>query len=229
MRDVVCCSSGRHTMYRFVVSKQSLLTVTTDPPFSQGPPMVPAEGGPKNFKLKSSWRQSKILAVSLKHWKGRRGAGGGSRGGSPGRGGGGTTDDLIKGVMYLRCADFAKGAMGDPAHKKDSFNRRWLAADQPQLFAARRPAEVQVYRRPAASVLFSHEGQPCPPLPCLTGVRGCGALYASGAGGVPCKAEPQHLFPSRPTPVSRRKWRTAVVISCCVRLGWSICAFVHLS
>ena len=48
--------------------------------------MVPAEGGPKNCNLKSSWRQrrqerrSKILAVSLKYWKGRRG-GGGFRGG----------------------------------------------------------------------------------------------------------------------------------------------------
>ena len=45
------------------------------PPFL-GPPRVPAEGGPKKFKLKSSLRQrhrSKILAVSLKHWKGRRG------------------------------------------------------------------------------------------------------------------------------------------------------------
>ena len=38
--------------------------------------MVPAEGRPKNLKLKSSWhrrRRSKILAVSLEHWKGRRG------------------------------------------------------------------------------------------------------------------------------------------------------------
>ena len=37
--------------------------------------MVPAEGGPKVLKPKSSWhrrRGSKILAVSLKHWKGRR-------------------------------------------------------------------------------------------------------------------------------------------------------------
>ena len=45
------------------------------PPSSQGPPVVPAEGGPKIVKLKSSWhrrRRSKILAVSLKHWKGRR-------------------------------------------------------------------------------------------------------------------------------------------------------------
>ena len=50
-----------------------------DPPSSQGPPMGPAEGGQTNFKLQSSWHRSKILAVSLKHWKGRRG--GGSRGG----------------------------------------------------------------------------------------------------------------------------------------------------
>ena len=45
------------------------------PPSSQGPPMVPAEGRPKNKKLKLSGRQrrrSKTLAVSLKHWKGRR-------------------------------------------------------------------------------------------------------------------------------------------------------------
>ena len=43
------------------------------------PPIVPqgaAEGGPKIFNLKSSWRRSKILAVILKHWKGRRGEGG---------------------------------------------------------------------------------------------------------------------------------------------------------
>ena len=43
-----------------------------------GPAMVPAEGGPNILKLKSSWhrsRRSKILAVSLKHWKGRGGPG----------------------------------------------------------------------------------------------------------------------------------------------------------
>ena len=58
-----------------------------DPPSSQGPPVVPAEGGPNILKPQSSWhrrRRSKILAVSLKHWKGRRGGGGaGSRGGVP--------------------------------------------------------------------------------------------------------------------------------------------------
>ena len=48
--------------------------------------MVPAKGGPKFIKLKSSWhrrRPRKTLAVSLKHWKGRSGGGGagGSRGG----------------------------------------------------------------------------------------------------------------------------------------------------
>ena len=43
------------------------------PPSSQGPPVVPAEGGPNILKLQSSWhrrRRSKMLAVSLKHWKG---------------------------------------------------------------------------------------------------------------------------------------------------------------
>ena len=38
--------------------------------------MAPAEGGPKILKVQSSWhrrRRSKTLAVSLKHWKGRRG------------------------------------------------------------------------------------------------------------------------------------------------------------
>ena len=48
------------------------------PPSSQGSPMVPAEGGPNMLKLQSSWhrrRRSKILALSLKHWKGRRGGG----------------------------------------------------------------------------------------------------------------------------------------------------------
>ena len=45
--------------------------------------MVPAEGGPKLLKLKSSWRlrRSKILAVSLRHWKGRGGLHGGGGGG----------------------------------------------------------------------------------------------------------------------------------------------------
>ena len=41
--------------------------------------MVPAEGGLKILKLRSSWhrrRRSKILDVSLEHWKGRRGGGG---------------------------------------------------------------------------------------------------------------------------------------------------------
>ena len=55
------------------------------PPSSCGPPMVPAEGGPKIVKLQSFWcrrRGSKILAVSLKHWKGRR-WGRGGRGGYP--------------------------------------------------------------------------------------------------------------------------------------------------
>ena len=51
------------------------------PPSYQGPPMVPAEGGLKNFKLKSPWGRSKILAVSLNHWKRRKGWGRGSRGG----------------------------------------------------------------------------------------------------------------------------------------------------
>ena len=54
------------------------------PPFSQSPPTVPAEGGPKVLKLKSSWqrrfRSKMTLAVSRKHWKGRRG-GGSRRGG----------------------------------------------------------------------------------------------------------------------------------------------------
>ena len=55
------------------------------PSSSLGPPMVPAEGRPKIFKLKSSWgrrRRSKILALRLQHWKGR-GGGGGSREGTP--------------------------------------------------------------------------------------------------------------------------------------------------
>ena len=46
--------------------------------------MVSAEGGPKIFKPKSSWhrrRRSKILAVSLKHWKGRGGVRGFQAGG----------------------------------------------------------------------------------------------------------------------------------------------------
>ena len=46
-------------------------------PSSQGPPMVPAEGGPEILKLKSSWHRGKILAVSLKHWKGGLGVWGG--------------------------------------------------------------------------------------------------------------------------------------------------------
>ena len=40
--------------------------------------MVPAEGGPKFLKRQSSWhrrRRSKILGVSLNHWKGRGGGG----------------------------------------------------------------------------------------------------------------------------------------------------------
>ena len=47
-----------------------------DPPSSQGPPMVPAKGDHRGpFKLNSSWQRSKILAVSLKYWKGRKGGG----------------------------------------------------------------------------------------------------------------------------------------------------------
>ena len=58
----------------------------TPPPSSQGPPMAPAEGGPKILKCKSSWhrrRRSKTLAVSLKHWKRRRGGGPGGGGVTP--------------------------------------------------------------------------------------------------------------------------------------------------
>ena len=53
--------------------------VKCDPSSSEGPPMVPTEGGPKILKLNSSWHRrgrSKISAVSLKHWKGRTGGGG---------------------------------------------------------------------------------------------------------------------------------------------------------
>ena len=39
--------------------------------------MVPAKGGPKNFKLQSSWHRSKIFAVSLKDGRGRVQGGGG--------------------------------------------------------------------------------------------------------------------------------------------------------
>ena len=55
-------------------------------PSSYGPPMVRAEGGPKIFLLKSSWRRSKIMAVSLKYWPRRRegGLGGGGGGSSYG-------------------------------------------------------------------------------------------------------------------------------------------------
>ena len=42
-----------------------------------GAPVAPAEGGPKIVKPKSSWHRSKTVAVSLKHWKGRSGGGGG--------------------------------------------------------------------------------------------------------------------------------------------------------
>ena len=62
------------------------------PPLPRSPMSPPkAEGGPKIFKLTSSWRRrgrSTSLAVSLKHWKGRRG------GGEWGLGGGG---------LLLRC------------------------------------------------------------------------------------------------------------------------------
>ena len=50
-----------------------------------GPPLLPGSlPGPKIFKRKSSWhrrRRRKILAVSLKHWKGRTGGGEGGQGG----------------------------------------------------------------------------------------------------------------------------------------------------
>ena len=48
------------------------------PPPPSVPLWSPPKGGRKILKLQSSWhrrRRSKILAVSLKHWKGRRGGG----------------------------------------------------------------------------------------------------------------------------------------------------------
>ena len=49
-----------------------------------GAPLLPGSPyGPRILKLKFSWhrrRRSKILAVSLKHWKGRRGGEGGPGG-----------------------------------------------------------------------------------------------------------------------------------------------------
>ena len=50
-----------------------------DPPSSYGPLRVPAEGGPKILKPKSSWHRRCRSKVWLKDWKGRRG--GGSKGG----------------------------------------------------------------------------------------------------------------------------------------------------
>ena len=53
-------------------------------PLLPGSSYGPRRRRPKICKPKSSWhrrRRSKILDVSLKHWKGRRGRGGGSRGG----------------------------------------------------------------------------------------------------------------------------------------------------
>ena len=55
-------------------TKQNLVPLGPPCPSSQGPPIVPAEGGPNILKLKSSWhrrRRSKSCAISLKHWKGR--------------------------------------------------------------------------------------------------------------------------------------------------------------
>ena len=49
-----------------------------DPPPPRVPLQSPPKAWPEILKLKPSWRQrrrSKILAVSLKHWKGRRGGG----------------------------------------------------------------------------------------------------------------------------------------------------------
>ena len=74
--------------------------------------MVPAKGRPKKLKLKSSWhprRQSKILAVSLKHWKGRSGGGGGRGRGV--QGGGAPT--------VYGCSNTSLGGGGCKLHSTD--------------------------------------------------------------------------------------------------------------
>ena len=84
------------------------------PPSSGGPPMAPAEGGPKILRLKSSWhrrRRSKILAVSLKHWKGSKG--GEERGVQRGGGGG----------LLLRCTALLIHHCPQPnRHRADPLN-----------------------------------------------------------------------------------------------------------
>ena len=53
-----------------------------DPPSSKGPPKVPAEGGPKILKCKSSWnrkRRSKNLGCQPQTLKGEERGGGGGR------------------------------------------------------------------------------------------------------------------------------------------------------
>ena len=94
--------------------------------------MVPAEGGPKILKLESPWhrrRRSKILAVSLKHWKGRRGGEGVPVGGGtpPPR----TVYGRSNTSLHPRC----------PPDRKRNCTRTWHAALfpllQPRLVRAR--------------------------------------------------------------------------------------------
>ena len=49
------------------------------PPPPRVPLWPPPKAGQRILRLKSSWHRSKILTVSLKHWKGRMRRGGGSR------------------------------------------------------------------------------------------------------------------------------------------------------
>ena len=88
-----CRAGGRSASFRpsAFLGQATMLYVTPLVLWcTYGAPVVPAEGR-KCFQLKSSWRkrrQSKILAVSLKHWKrtgrgGSRGSAGGSREGYP--------------------------------------------------------------------------------------------------------------------------------------------------
>ena len=138
------------------------------PPPPRVPRMVPAEGGPKSFQVKSSWhqrRRSKILAASLKHWKGRRG-------GESRQGGGGGAPLLLRCTAVLNTSlggwGWRSGTVQSNCEKlRKSPGKLWAnagkcgAATKPPK-ASRGTTSAQAAQNASASLQTKHCGKKIP-------------------------------------------------------------------